>query len=64
MRRVHDDFLCMEDSIICIDNDLIHKVVGLRNEGSNLVNIKNVGKLVEKNLNTYFDVRKMKVNTI
>ena len=62
--RVHDDFLWLGDSIICIDNDLIHKVIGLSNQGSNPVNIKNVHKLVEENLNTYFDGRNMKVNLI
>ena len=62
--RVHDDFLWLGDYIICIDNDLIHKVIGLRNEGSNLVNIKNVRKLVEANINTYFDGRSMKLNSI
>ena len=54
----------MGDSIIFIENDLIHKVKGLSNEGSNLVNIKNVCKIVEANINTYFDDRNMKVNTI
>ena len=55
---VHDNFLWLGDSIICIDNDLIHKVTGLRNEGSNLVNIKNVCKLVETNINTYLMAKK------
>ena len=64
LSRVHDDFLWLGDSIICIDNDLIHKVTGLSNQGNNLVNTKNVHKLVEANLNTYFDGRNMKVNSI
>ena len=51
-------------SIICIGNDLIHKITGLSNEGCNLVNIKNVHKLVETNLNTSFDGRNMNINTI
>ena len=41
LSRVHDDFLWLGDSIICIDNDLIHKVTGLSNVGSNPMNIKN-----------------------
>ena len=49
---------------MCIDNDLIHKVTSLSNVGSNLVNIKNVRKIVETNLNTCFDGRNMKVNSI
>ena len=57
-------FLWLGDSIICIDNDLIHKVTGLSNEGSNPVNIKNVHKILDANLNTYFDGRNMKFNTI
>ena len=56
LRRVHDDLLWLGDSIICIDNDLIHKVTGLSKEGSNLVNIKNVCKIIEGNINKYFDV--------
>ena len=56
--------LWLGDSIISIDNDLIHKVTGLSNQGSNPINIRNVCKLVEANLNTYFDGRNMKVNTI
>ena len=62
--RVHDDLLWMGDYIISIDNDLIHKVIGLGNQGNNLVNIRYVHKLVETNLNTYFDGRNMKVNLI
>ena len=53
--RVHDDLLWLGDSIICIDNDLIHKVTGLSNKGSNPMNIKNVREIVETNLNTHFD---------
>ena len=64
LRKVHDDFLWLGNSIICIDNDLIHKVAGLSNKGSNLVNIKNVHKIVEENINTYFHGRNMKFNTI
>ena len=40
LRRVLDDLLWLGDYIICINNDLIHKVTSLRNEGCNLVNIK------------------------
>ena len=42
LSRVHGDLLLLGDSIICIDNDLIHKVIGLSNEGCNPINIKNV----------------------
>ena len=64
LSKVHDDFLWLGDSIICIDNDLIHKVTGLRNEGGNPINIKNLCKIVEANLNIYFDGKNMKVNNI
>ena len=64
LSRVHDDLLWLGDSIICIDNDLIHKVTSLSNEGCNPMNIKNVRKIVETNLNTRFDGRNMKINTI
>ena len=50
--------------MVCIDNDLIHKVTDLPNKGSNLVNTRHARKLVQTNLNTYFDGRNMKVNTI
>ena len=62
--RFHDDLLWLGDSQVCIDNDLIHKVTSLSNKGCNLVNIKNVRKMVETNLNMRFDGRIMKVNTI
>ena len=64
LRKVHDDLLWLGNLIICINNDLIQKVTGLRNEGCIPINIKNVRKLVETNLNTSFDGRNMKINTI
>ena len=64
LSRVHNDLLWLGESIICIDNDLIHKVAGLSNERCNPININNVHKIVETNLNTCFDGRNMKVNTI
>ena len=42
---------------IQIDNEMIHKVTRLRNEGCNLVNEKNVKKLVEGNLKTKSDAK-------
>ena len=47
-----------------IDNDLIHRVTILSNEGCNPINIKNVRKTVEANLFIRFDGKNMKVNTI
>ena len=47
-----------------IDDDLIHKVTRLSNEGCNPMNEKNVRKMVQTNLFTRFDGRNMKVNTI
>ena len=38
LSRVHDDLLWLGDSQIVIDDDLIHKVTGLSNEGCNPVN--------------------------
>ena len=64
LSRVHDDFIWLGDFIKCINNDLIPKVIGLSNEGINPINIRNENKIVEENLNTYFDGRNMKVNTI
>ena len=64
LSRVHDDLLWLGDSIICINNDLIHKVIGLSNEGWNPINIKNVCRLFETNINTSFDGRNVKINTI
>ena len=57
MSRIHDDLLWLGDSIVCINNDLIHKVTGLSNKGSNLM-------IVEANLNMHFDETNMKVNSI
>ena len=57
LSRIHDDLLWLGDSIISIDNDLIHKVIGLSNQGSNPLNIRNVCKIVKTNLNMYFDGR-------
>ena len=62
--RVHDDFLWLGDAQVLIDNDLIHQVTRLSNEGCNPINIKNVHKMVEANLNTRFDERNIKVNSI
>ena len=65
LSRVHGDLLWLGDSLICtIDNDLIHKVTSLSNEGCNPLNIKNVCRIVEMNLNTIFDGKNMKINTI
>ena len=64
MSRIHDDLLWLVDLQVCISNDLIHRVTSLSNEGCNTINIKNVRKMVETNLNTRFDGRNMKVNTI
>ena len=64
LSRIHDDLLWLGDAKVLIKNDLIHQVIELSNEGCNLVNIKNVSKMVETNLNTRFDGRNMKVNSI
>ena len=49
---------------IAIDNEIIHKVIGLSNERCNPINEKDVRKMVEKNLNTRFDQRNLRVDTI
>ena len=64
LRRVHDDLLGLGDSMVSIDNDLIHKVTGLHDEGSNLMNTRHAHKIVEANLNTYFNGKNMKVKNI
>ena len=55
LSRVHDDLLWIGDAHIVIDNDLIHKVTRLGNEGCNHVSEKNVRKMVQMNLDTSFD---------
>ena len=62
--RVHDDLLWLRESIVCIDDESIHKVIGFPNKGSNSVNTQHAHKLVEANLNSYFNGKNMKVNTI
>ena len=47
-----------------IDNELIHKLTSLSNEGCNLVNEKNVKKLVDTNLKIEFDRRNMRLDLI
>ena len=64
LSRIHDDLLWLGDLVVCIDNDLIHKVINLSNKGSNPVNTRNACKIIEANLNTYFNGRNMKVNSI
>ena len=64
LSRVHDDLLWLGESVVCIDDDLIHKVIGLPNKGSNSMNVRHAHKLVEENLNTHFDGQNMKDNTI
>ena len=64
LSRIHDDLLWLGDSVVCMDNDLIHKVTSLRNKERNPVNTRNVCKIIKENLNTYFDGRNMRVNNI
>ena len=64
LSKIHDDLLWLGDSQVLTDNDLIHEVTSLRNEDCNPMNIKNLRKMVEKNLNIRFNGRNMKVNTI
>ena len=64
LSRVHDDLLWLGDSMVSINNYLIHKVTSLHNKASHPVNTRHACKLVEANLNTYFDGRNMKVNSI
>ena len=62
--KFHDDLLWPRESIVCIDDDLIHKVTSFLNKGINPMNTWHARKLVEANLNSYFDGRHMKFNTI
>lgn len=57
LSHIHEDIFMNE-------NDMIHKLTGLSNEGSNLVNIKNVNKLVETNLKIISKGRNMKLDMI
>lgn len=63
LSRVHDDMFWLADEKVVIENDLIHKVKGLSNEGYNPINEKNFRKMVERNLNTKFDGRHVKVDS-
>ena len=54
----------MGDIPIMIHDSMIHKLIGLSNEGSNPVNVKNVKKLDETNLKLVSDGRNMKINKI
>ena len=64
LRRIHEDMFWVRDIPVMIDNKLIHKFSSLSNEGCNIVNEKNVKKLVETNQKTKFDGRNMKLDLI
>ena len=65
LRRVHEEIFWVGDIPIVIDNDVPHnQVTRLSNEGFNLVNDKNIRKIVETNLKTKFDGRNMRVDLI
>ena len=64
LSRVHKEIFWVGDIPIIIDNDLIHKVIGLRNEVCNLVRDINAKKVVETNMKTKFDGNNMKVDLI
>ena len=64
LSRVHNDMLWLGDTQTIIENDLIHKVIGLSNEGCNPINEKNVRKKLEINLHTRFEGRNMKGDSI
>ena len=61
MRQVNEEMFLVGDAPVLLGNDTIHKVIGLCNEGCNLVNEKNVKKLVEANLKTKSDRRNMRL---
>lgn len=49
LNRVHDEMLWIDDALVLIDDDLIHKVIGLRNDSnSNDSQKKELKEQVEK----------------
>lgn len=46
LSRVHDEMFWRGNVLVTIDNDLIHKVTGLINEGSNPMNDRNMRNIV------------------
>ena len=45
--RIDEDMFWVGDIPFIIDDEMIHKLTSLSNEGCNLVNEKNIKKLVE-----------------
>lgn len=64
LSKVHEEMFWIGGVPILIDNDLIHKVIGLRNEGCNPINDRNVRNIVEINLMTKFDGKNMRFDPI
>lgn len=56
--------LWVGDILVIIDNNVIHKLTGLRNEEKKLVNENNIKKLVETNLKRKSDGRNMRIDPI
>lgn len=57
-------YIWVGDVPVVIENEMIHKLTSLRNEGSNPIHTKNVKKVVESNLKIKSDGRNMKVDMI
>lgn len=64
LSRVHDEMFWICDVPIIIENDLIHKVIGMISEGYNSMNDRNMRNIFKTNLYTRFDGRNMKVDMI
>ena len=47
---MNEEIFWVGDTLVQIDNEIIHKVIGLFNEGCNPMNEKNVKKFFEENM--------------
>lgn len=64
LSRIHEGMFWVGDILVMIDNDMIHRITSLCNEGCNLVSEKNAKKMVETSLKSKFDGRNMRIDLI
>ena len=60
----HKGMFWVGDFLAMIENDMIHRLTSLCNEGRNPINEKNVKKMVEINVKTKLDGRNMRIDLI
>ena len=62
LRRIHEGIISLGDIPIMIENNMIHMLTCLSNEGINPMNERNVRKLVEMNVKIKSDGRNTRID--